>query len=146
MNETIDNELQELRKRKLQELMVSRSNKDSGMGGNEYPNKPVTVQDGDFNEFILKYPLVVVDCWAPWCSPCKMLSPIIDNMALKFHGKIVFGKLNVDHNRITAQKYQTMSIPTLLIFRNGKPVDRIMGALPGPVLEQKLHQYLSMGE
>ncbi len=146
MNETIDNELRELRKRKLQELMDSRSPIDKRNRESEYPKIPVTVQDADFNELISKYPLVVIDCWAPWCSPCKMLSPVIDTMAMKFHGKIVFGKLNVDHNRITSQKYQTMSIPTLLVFINGKPVDRITGALPGPVLEQKLHQYLNMGE
>ncbi len=105
-------------------------------------NKPVKVTDATFKETIQDNSIVVVDCWAPWCAPCRMVAPIIDELALDYAGKILFGKLNVDENREVAIKYQIMSIPTLLVFKNGKLVDRIIGAQPRQMLEPKLSRHL----
>jgi thioredoxin 1 len=93
-------------------------------------------------EVVRKNPLVVVDCWAPWCGPCYMVAPVVEELARDHAGKILFGKLNVDENRRTAMQYQIMSIPTMLVFKNGKLVDRIIGAMPRQMLEPKITRYL----
>lgn len=108
----------------------------------DYPDKPIEITDSNFDENVKNYPLIVVDNWAPWCPPCSMLAPIIESLAKKYVGKIVFGKLNVDENKEVAQKYEIMSIPTLLVFKKGKLVDRIVGAMPESLLEQKLKPFL----
>lgn len=105
-------------------------------------NKPIEVSDATFKEMIQNNPLVVVDCWAPWCSPCYMVAPVIEEMARDYAGRILFGKLNVDENREVATQYQIMSIPTLLVFKNGKLADRIVGAMPRQMLEPKITRYL----
>ena len=125
-------DLEEIKREKLKELMKRKN----------YPKTPVVVTDSDFDTFIKKYPVVIVDCWAVWCPPCKMLEPVIESLAGEYAGKIVFGKLNVDQNKEVAVKYNVMSIPTLLVFKNGKDVDRIVGAMPEPVLEEKIKPYL----
>ena len=111
-----------------------------------YPERPIILTDSTFEAFIKKYESVVVDCWAEWCQPCKMIAPIIEVLAKKYRGKIAFGKLNVDENRKTAIKYNIMSIPTLLVFKDGVLVDRIIGALPKPLLEAKLIRVLGLKE
>lgn len=98
--------------------------------------------DGNFDEVVKKQTLLVVDCWAQWCAPCRMVAPIIEELAEDYRGKITFGKLNVDYNRSVAARYQIMSIPTLLIFRNGKIVDQKVGAIPKQVLEDELTKLL----
>jgi len=108
----------------------------------DYPKTPIKVTDSDFNSIVKKYPIVIVDCWADWCPPCKMIAPVIDSLAKKYTGKIVFGKLNVDENKKIPVKHSVMSIPTLLIFKKGKNVDRIVGAMPEPVLEDRIKTYL----
>jgi thioredoxin 1 len=104
--------------------------------------KPVPVTDENFKEFISKYPLVVIDCWAGWCQPCRMIAPVIEQLAKELKGKVVFGKLDVDENAITPSEYNIMSIPTLLIFKNGKLVDTIIGAVPKAVIKEELENYL----
>ena len=108
----------------------------------DYPDKPIELTDSNFDENVKKYPLIVVDNWAPWCPPCRILGPVIDDLAKKLAGKLVFGKLNVDENKEVASKYEIMSVPTLLIFKNGKLIDRIIGALPEPLIEKKLMSFL----
>jgi len=108
----------------------------------EFPEGAMDVGDSDFDTVIGRFPLVVIDCWAPWCGPCKMISPIIDSLAQAHKGKIVFGKLNTDANQKTAMKFGIMSIPTLMVFKNGELADQIVGALPKPILEQKLTAHL----
>ncbi len=101
-------------------------------------NKPVTVTDLDFNQFVASHENVVIDCWAEWCQPCRLISPIVEELAEKYAGKIWFGKLNVDENQSTAMEYSIMGIPTLLIFKNGSLVDQIVGAMPKRIIEAKL--------
>jgi len=82
-------------------------------------NKPVEMTDATFKEMIQNHPLVVVDCWAPWCGPCRMVAPIIEELSRDYVGRILFGKLDVDENREVSIQYDIMSIPTLLLFKNG---------------------------
>jgi len=133
-------ELEKIKQRKLRQLME----KAAETGNKKKPgsNKPVEVSDGTFKDVIQNHQLVVVDCWAPWCGPCHMVAPVIEEMARDYAGRILFGKLNVDENRRVATQYQIMSIPTLLVFKNGKLVDRIVGAMPRQMMEPKIKRYV----
>jgi thioredoxin 1 len=126
-------ELEELRKKKMRELMdqVSTANID----------KPIVVSDRNFDQTIKTYPLVVVDCWAAWCAPCRAIAPVVEQLAKEYSGKVVFGKLNVDENPETTQRFGIMAIPTLLVMKKGEEVDRIIGALPKIQLESKINTY-----
>lgn len=95
------------------------------------------VTDQTFDEFVQTHEKVVVDCWAAWCAPCRILSPVIDELAQEKNG-ITFAKLNVDQNRGVPARYGIMSIPTLLYFKNGKLVDKTLGALPKQAIESRL--------
>lgn len=86
-------------------------------------------QDG-FDAYLKAHPKVVVDCWAAWCGPCRMMGPLIDKLAQDHAGKVAFAKLNVDENQRLAQTYRIMAIPTLLFFKDGKVVDQIIGLVP----------------
>ena len=79
---------------------------------------------------------VVVDFWAVWCGPCRMIAPIVEELSTQYEGKVSFVKLNVDENPEVSMKYGIRSIPTLLVFKNGKPVDQVVGAVPKRVLQQ----------
>jgi len=134
-----DKELERIRREKLHELMETASGKRQGKPS---VDKPVVVTDATFKEVVNNHPLVVVDCWAPWCGPCNMVAPVVEELAQNYAGKVLFGKLNVDNNRKVATEYQIMSIPTLLVFKDGRLVDRIVGAMPKQMLEPKLTRYL----
>lgn len=112
------------------------------MKKDEAPNKPIELTEARFEEFVQKYKLVVIDFWAAWCPPCSMIAPILEEMAQEYAGKIVFGKLNVDKNRKIASRFGIMSVPTLLVFKDGKLVDRIVGASPKKFLEPKITRHL----
>ena len=105
------------------------------------PDTPLKIDDTNIDSTVNKYPLMVVDCWAPWCGPCRMIGPIVEELAKEMHGKVVFGKLNVDENQRTSMRYRIMSIPTLLVFKNGNLVDSIIGALPKEMLKVKIVSY-----
>jgi len=121
-----------LRKKKLEELKRRLLHRE------QFPEKPVEINDGNFDVFVSKYRNVVIDCWAPWCGPCLMIAPVIEELAKELKGKVIFGKLNVDENQKTALKYRIMSIPTLLIFKEGKLIDRLVGAMPKEGILQNL--------
>lgn len=96
----------------------------------------------NFDEVVKKYSLFVVDCWAPWCAPCRMVAPIIEELAKDYQGKIAFGKLNVDENPSLTERYQIKSIPTLLIFKDGQLIDQKVGAMPRNILEPELTKHI----
>jgi len=133
-------ELDEIRQRKMEEMMKMMGKENGGSNG--FPETPVEATDSNFDEIVKKYPVVVVDCWAPWCGPCRMLSPTVEAMAKDYKGKVVFAKLNTDENIGTAGKFRIMSIPTLLYFKDGKLVDKSVGALPRPMLESQVNKHL----
>lgn len=115
-------ELEEIRKRRIEELKKE-------IEHTNYPSEPVEITDAEFGYFVEQHPLVVIDCWAPWCGPCRRIAPVIEELASSMQGKVVFGKLNTDDNRLTSMEYQISAIPTLLVFQNGNLVDRVVGAL-----------------
>jgi len=136
----MSSEIEEIRQKKMAAMIQNATARKSG--GNGWPEVPVPVKDSDFEEFVKRYPKVVVDCWAPWCGPCRMLSPTIDSLAKDHRGKVVYGKLNTDENFATAGKYKIMSIPTLLFFKNGQLVDKMIGAAPRAIVEQNINKAL----
>jgi len=101
------------------------------------------VTDKDFEDEVIKSDLpVVVDMWAPWCGPCRMISPVVEKLSDKYQGKFKFCKLNVDENPQTAMKYQVMSIPLLLFFKGGQKVDESLGAVPESMIRPKIEALL----
>lgn len=104
---------------------------------------PVEINDATFAEFTTKNPVAIVDCWAPWCGPCKRIAPILDEMAKEYAGKLAIGKLNTDENPQSPMKFGVMSIPTLLVFRQGKLVNQIVGAVPKKDIVAKVEPLLA---
>ena len=102
-------------------------------------SKPITVDDSNFAQAVLqaKTP-VLVDFWATWCGPCRMVAPVVEELAEEYEGRISFAKLDVDQNPKTAVKYGIMSIPTLLIFKKGEPISQIVGFRPKKELKRSL--------
>lgn len=105
--------------------------------------KPIEITDTNFEEVVLKSDKpVLVDFWATWCGPCRAIAPIVNEMAEELDGQAVIGKLDVDANIQTSSKYGVMSIPTLLVFKNGVEVERHVGAAPKGVLKDKLTSHI----
>jgi len=104
---------------------------------------PVTITDRNFAEEVEKSPLpVLLDLWAAWCGPCRIIAPTVDQLAKEFSGKVRVGKLNVDENQMTAARFNVQSIPTLLILKNGREIDRIIGVQSKEAIAQRLEKYL----
>ena len=132
-------ELERIRQRKLREI----TGRSKAEGSNEdWPGEPLEVTDASFSQVIERYPLVVVDCWAAWCAPCRMIAPVVEELARDYKGKIVFGKLDVDSNSATAMQYGIMSIPTLLVFKDRQLVEKLIGAMRRGSLEQRITRHL----
>ena len=108
--------------------------------GNGPDRKPQIITDASFQQEVLQAsgPPVMVDCWAPWCGPCRVVGPIMDQLAAEANGRYRIAKLNVDENPMTASRYQIASIPTMLIFKNGALIDRIVGAQPKQAIADRL--------
>lgn len=105
--------------------------------------KPVEVTDSTFQSMVMENPLpVVVDFWATWCPPCRMIAPFLEQIAAEFEGKAVVCKVDVDKNQMLAQKYNVRSIPTLLFFKNGEVADQSVGALPKDQIAARLSALL----
>jgi len=108
----------------------------------ESPDHPVELGDDSFDEALGRYPLMVVDFWAEWCTPCRMVAPIVHDLATELKGKVVFGKLDTDASQEVAARYAVHSIPSLIIFRNGQEVDRIVGARSKAQLRQEIERHI----
>jgi thioredoxin 1 len=104
---------------------------------------PIPVTDSDFEQEVLEADTpVLVDFWAEWCAPCKMVAPVLDDLAEEYDGKIKFTKVDVDTSPETAMKYGIRSIPTLLVFKGGSPVDQVVGAVPKAAIKKRLDSAL----
>ncbi|WP_456329898.1 thioredoxin [Archaeoglobus sp.] len=126
-------ELELIRQKKIREMMQK-------MSGEEKPKKvvssPVNLNSSNFDETLKSNENVVVDFWAEWCMPCRMIAPVVEELAKEYAGKVVFGKLNTDENPTIAARYGISAIPTMIFFKKGKPVDQIVGALPKSELKR----------
>jgi thioredoxin 1 len=123
-----DIELEKIRYKKMHELLfknIEKNKKNEGI-----LDFPIEINNENFNEIIKKYNNLIIDFWAEWCGPCRIIAPIIEELAKEYAGKIVFGKINVDENQEIAAKFLIMSIPTLIFFKNGREVNRIIGLVP----------------
>jgi thioredoxin 1 len=136
-----DEDLEKIKRKKLEEMMKSISEKNV-KPPLQASSKPVDLTDATFNKFVEDNHLSVIDCWAPWCGPCRFVSPVVEELARDYVGTISFGKLNVDNNQRVAAQYGIRSIPTLLVFKDRKLVDQIVGAMPRQMLEPRITRHL----
>jgi thioredoxin 1 len=133
-----DDELEAIKHKKLAELQKEAATKAMMSSITE----PLVLTDSNFASEVTKYPIMLVDFWAPWCGPCRMVSPIVEQLSREYSGRVAFGKVNVDENQRTAASFGIQSIPTLMIFKGSKAVDVIIGAMPKAQIEMKLKQQL----
>jgi thioredoxin 1 len=133
-----DDELEAIKHKKLAELQKEAAT----MAMMSSITEPIVLTDSNFASGVTKYPIMLVDFWAPWCGPCKMVSPIIEQLSREYSGRVAFGKVNVDENQRIAASFGIQSIPTLMMFKGSKAVDVIIGAMPKAQIEMKLKQQL----
>jgi thioredoxin 1 len=134
-----DEELENIRKNMYNSILNAKKlEKVEKMDG-----KSVELNDGNFDQMVNKPGLMVVDFWAEWCAPCRFVSPVLDELAKEYAGKMVLGKLNVDLNPQVSARFMIRSIPTIMFFKDGKPVDTVIGALPKPMIETKIKKNLN---
>lgn len=132
-----NSELEQIRTRKIREMMTKMKKKEESAA-----TSLITLSDSTFDDVVRKHPLMLIDCWAEWCGPCRMIAPVIDELARDYSGRLTVAKLNVDENPDTANRFGVMSIPTLLIMKGGNEVDRIIGAVPKSFIEEKLKKHI----
>ncbi len=112
------------------------------MTGSSKSAKTVHLTDSDYYSKMKSEGLMLTDFWAVWCGPCRMVAPIIDELANEYEGKVTFAKVNVDENPMISQQLGIMSIPTMILSRNGQVLDVLVGAMPKAMLKQKIESYL----
>jgi thioredoxin 1 len=137
---TFDEEVRRINEKKFEEMLKARSNQTTDTPAE--PGKPLEITDANFADVINGHPVVVVDFWAPWCGPCRMVSPVLEELASEMAGKATFAKLNVDDNPRTSQQFGVQGIPTIMVFKDGEPVDGLVGAAPKQVIESKIRPHL----
>jgi thioredoxin 1 len=131
-----ENELAKIRAQKIQKILNG-SNEQA-----QIAKEPIILTDGNFAKEVSANKLLVVDFWAPWCGPCRMVGPIIEALSAEYTGKAAFGKMNVDENQVVPSSFGIMSIPTIIIFNHGKEVERLVGAYPKAHIEAMIKRYL----
>jgi thioredoxin 1 len=135
-NQTKDEEIERIKKAKIAEMLEQAVQVEKPIG------KPIQLTDSNFYSEVAKRKLVVVDFWAPWCGPCRMVGPLVEELAAEYAGKVTFGKLNVDENMAVSSRFGVRSIPTLMVLKDGEPVDMVVGACPKSHLESKFKPYI----
>ena len=138
---TFDDEVQRINEKKFEELLKERSTT-HGVEST-VSTDPVELTDANFSDVVQKHPVVVVDFWAPWCGPCRVVSPVLEQIASEMAGQATFGKLNVDDNPMTSQRFGIQGIPTIMVFKDGEPVDGLVGAAPKQMIEARIKPYVS---
>jgi len=133
-----DEELKLINEKKMKELQQLVNEKELLKTINE----PITLSDSTFFETINKFPLMLVDFWAPWCGPCRMMSPIVDQIGRDYPGKLAVGKINVDKNQLIARQFSVSSIPTLILFKRGKLLNKIIGAVSKNRINEMVKMHL----
>lgn len=131
-----DNELEQIRLRKIQAMLDQEDSR------KQVNNHPLTLTDDNFHNAVKAHELLIVDFWAPWCGPCRMVGPIIEQLAAEYAGKATFGKMNVDENQMVPSRFGVMSIPTIVVFHRGKAAEIIVGAYPKAHIEAAFKRYL----
>ncbi len=127
---------------------VSLESKDTPICGKcknalSFPDKPLIITDANFSELVERSSMpVLLDLWANWCPPCRMLAPIVDEVAKELKGKAIIGKLDVDANQVTAGRFGVRSIPTMIIFKDGREAERIVGLQTKEAILQKLKKFI----
>lgn len=134
-----DDEIERIRAKKLAELM-KQSEKPPAQATK--PAELVVLTDSNFARTITSTPLVLVDFWAVWCQPCKVIAPAVEELAKKYSGKLTVGKMNVDENQMVPGQFGIQSIPTLLLFKGGRLVDGVVGAVPKAQLENLVRKWM----
>ena len=132
-----ENELEQIRLKKMKAMLDSAAKSDSA-----FSKQPIILTDDNFSTAIADNALIVVDFWAPWCGPCRMVGPVIEELATQYAGKVTFGKMNADENQTVPSSFGIMSIPTIIIFSHGKEVERLVGAYPKAHIEAMIKRYL----
>lgn len=130
-----DDELAQIRQRRIEAMM-------SVPGGGREPGL-LHLTDSDAESTFAKGGLVLVDFWAPWCGPCRMVAPSVEEAAKRYAGRVLVAKLNVDENPGFSMRNRVMSIPTLMLFKNGRPADKLVGAVPASAIAQMLDRHLA---
>jgi thioredoxin 1 len=139
-----DEDLNKIMQRKMEQYQEKMNDKQTNYNLNKelHQNIPIILTDYNFTEAVNKYQFLIVDFWAAWCGPCKMISPIIEQLSGELTGKVVFGKLNVDENPNVSNAFGIQSIPTIIIFKNGQVVDRMIGAMTKSQLILNISSYI----
>ena len=133
-----DEELEAIKHRKMVELQKSITSNAAMYNIRE----PINLTDSNFKKEISKYPLLLIDFWAPWCGPCRMMSPLIDQIGKEYMGKSVVGKVNVDENPTISRQFGISSIPTLILFKKGQAVNKIIGSVSKNKIDEMVRMHL----
>lgn len=138
-----DDELERINKKKFEAMLAESQKRNKASEVALADGKPIQLSDATFSSEISKHPVMVVDFWAPWCGPCRMVGPIVEQLAKEYAGKVAFGKLNVDENPMVSEGFGIQSIPTMIVFQNGKAVNGLLGAVPKAQIENLFRPYLA---
>ncbi len=138
---TFDEEVERINAKKFEEML--RQNARPAVRKEVSASSPVDLSDANFDEVVKGHPLVLVDFWAPWCGPCRVVSPVLEELASEMAGEATFAKVNVDENPTISQQFGIQGIPTIMVFKDGEPVDGLVGAAPKQMIEARIRPYVA---